>query len=211
MRKITVITSSAAALLMPNIDTDIIAPMKRILNNFEEMGKYAFEAMRFVDGDGDRGEPNPDFVFNQPRFKGAKILLTGENFGCGSSRESAAMGIADMGVECVIGSTFGGIFFKNCFQQAILPIALPASMVEELAAEAADGDFVVDLPAQTVTTPKGRIIGFEIEALRKEGLLEGLDDVGRTLKKKAAIDAFMARDRTARPWVYRNTAARIGQ
>ncbi len=187
---------------MPNIDTDIIAPMKRILANYNDIGKYAFEPFRFVGGDGDKGAPNPDFPFNQPAYQNAEILITGENFGCGSSRESAAQAIAGMGISCVIGSSFGGIFFKNCYQQGILPISLPAKAVNAMAAECGAGNFVVDLPAQTITTPGGTVTSFTIETLRKEALLEGLDDVGRTLKQKDTIDQFVARDKVTRPWIY---------
>ncbi|MDI6706684.1 MAG: 3-isopropylmalate dehydratase small subunit [Bacillota bacterium] len=205
MRKIQIIKSVAAPLLLPNIDTDIISPMKRILYNINELDKYTFEPLRFLDGDGDKGELNPDFPLNMPAYRGAKIMIVGENFGCGSSRETAPEGMASMGIECIIGSSFGGIFFKNCFQQGILPIMLPLETVHSMAEQTLKGEFVVNLYEQTITTPSGEVVRFDVDPLRRESLLEGLDDVGRTLKKVKAIDQFKAKDKLARPWIYCST------
>lgn len=192
----------AAVWMMPNVDTDVITPMKRMLRNGNELEKYAFESFRFVDGDGDKGILNPDFPLNQACSQGAKIMIVGENFGCGSSRETAAMAIAGMGIQCLIGQSFGGIFFKNCFQQGILPVRLPKEIVEELAAQAeSGGEFEVDLLRCRVIAPDGKEIPFEIKPLRQQSLLEGLDDVRMTLKKKEQIDAFFAADRIRRPWM----------
>jgi 3-isopropylmalate dehydratase, small subunit len=203
MEKFTVVKGPAAPWLMPNIDTDIITPMKRMLKNTDELEKYAFEPYRFVGGDADSGEPDPKFPLNQPQYRDAPILLVGENFGGGSSRETAPYAIAKMKIRCLIGSGFGGIFFKNCFQVGVLPIVLPVETVKELAAEAAAlHDFMVDLEAQSISTSAGTVIPFQVEPLRRAALLEGLDDVGMTLKREDRIRAYLSRDREKRPWVY---------
>lgn len=205
MRKIQIVKSVAVPWLLPNIDTDIISPMKRILYNINELDKYAFEPFRFLNGDGDNGELNPEFPLNLPAYQGAKIMIVGENFGCGSSRETAPEGIAGMGIECIIGSSFGGIFFKNCFRQGILPIILPLETVISMSEQTLEGEFVVNLYEQTITTPRDEIIKFHVEPLSRASLLEGLDDVGRTLKKVEKINQFKAEDKILRPWIYRST------
>ncbi len=209
MEKYTTLTSKAAPLMLANIDTDIITPMRRLVTHAgtTALARYAFEPLRFVDGDGDRGEPNPDFIMNQPAFQDATILVTGENFGCGSSRETAVTALVDLGYRCIIGSSFGEIFHNNCYQNGILPIVLPREQVETLAAEsletaASEATVTVSLETCTITTPLGNTLSFEINALRREALLEGLDSIGVTLKREAEIAAFQARDRQARPWVY---------
>lgn len=202
MKKINIVKSVAVPWLLPNIDTDIISPMKRILYNFNELEKYTFEAFRFIDGDGDRGELDPDFPLNRFSYKDAKLMIVGENFGCGSSRETAPEGIAGMGIECIIGSSFGGIFFKNCFQQGILPIVLPNKTIDTMVEQTLEGEFVVNLFDMTIITPRGEIIDFYVEPLRREYLLEGVDDVGRTLKKVKTIGEFKAKDKLLRPWIY---------
>lgn len=203
MEKLMTIKSIAAPLMLPNIDTDIIAPMKRILLNGDEIEKYGFEPLRFVDGDGDAGIPNPEFVLNQEQFKDAKILLCGENFGCGSSRENAPEAIAGMGIRCVIGTTFGGIFFKNCVNQGILPIRLGEEDIQELAAISGMGEeTLVDLVNQNITLSTGRVIPFMIDDFQRHLLIEGLDNAGLTLKKAGAILKFEANDKLNRPWVY---------
>ncbi|MCC8060494.1 MAG: 3-isopropylmalate dehydratase small subunit [Clostridiales bacterium] len=203
MEKLTVIRSVAAPLLIPNIDTDIIAPMKRILFHGDEIEKYGFEPLRFLDGDGDAHFPNPEFPLNQERFRGAKILLCGENFGCGSSRENAPEAIAGMGIRCVIGTTFGGIFFKNCVNQGILPIKVGKEDLEELAALSEKGEVTtVNLINRTITMANDRILTFSIGDIQRYLLMEGLDNVGLTLKKKEKILVFEALDRKERPWVY---------
>jgi 3-isopropylmalate/(R)-2-methylmalate dehydratase small subunit len=186
---------------MPNIDTDVITPMKRMLTNSNELEKYAFESFRFIGGNGDTGGPNLEFPLNRPENAGAQMLILGENFGCGSSRETAAMAIAKMGYRCLIAPSYGGIFQKNCFQQGILPIQLPRETVEHLAALAETGDFTVDLPNTQIICPNGENIPFNIKPLRKTSLLEGLDDVGMTLKKKHNIDAFFSAATKIRPWL----------
>jgi 3-isopropylmalate/(R)-2-methylmalate dehydratase small subunit len=208
MEKFTTLTSKAAPLMLANIDTDIITPMRRlVVDTGKALARYAFEPLRFVDGDGDRAEPNPDFLMNQPPFQQATILITGENFGCGSSRETAVTALVGLGYRCVIGSSFGEIFYHNCFQNGVLPIILPRQQVDMLAAEAletAQGPerVTVDLETCTITSPLGQTLPFGINAWRREALLEGLDAIGVTLKRTADITAFQARDVTARPWVY---------
>ena len=203
MEKLTVIRSVAAPLLLPNIDTDIIAPMKRILFHGDEIEKYGFEPLRFLDGDGDARVPNPEFPLNQERFRHAKILLCGENFGCGSSRENAPEAIAGMGIRCVIGTTFGGIFFKNCVNQGILPIKVDKMDLTELAALSEKGEATtVDLVNRNIILATGHVLPFSVGDMQRYLLMEGLDNVGLTLEKKEKILAFEARDREERPWVY---------
>ncbi|WP_018212739.1 3-isopropylmalate dehydratase small subunit [Desulfitobacterium hafniense] len=203
MEKFIRIKSIAAPLMLPNLDTDIIAPMKRILLNGDEIEKYGFEPLRFVNGDGDAGAPNPEFVLNQEPFRRAKILLCGENFGCGSSRENAPQAIAGMGIRCVIGTTFGGIFFKNCVNQGILPIKVSPADVRELVELSVQGrETEVDLEARRITLATGRSIPFDISDSQRYLLMEGLDNVGLTLKKAAVIRNFEETDRRNRPWVY---------
>ncbi len=203
MEKLTILNSIAVPWLIPNIDTDIITPMKRMLSAPAELEKYAFEPYRFIGGNADTGSPNPAFPLNQKQYEHAKIMIVGENFGGGSSRETAPEAIAKMGYRCLIGSSFGGIFFKNCFQVGILPISLDKDVVERLAVQAETlGSFIVDLNKQQIMTPEGECIPFAVEPLRKTMLLEGQDDVGMTLRNKDDIDAFFKSDRTNRPWLY---------
>ena len=200
MKKFVNVKSVAAAWLLPNIDTDVITPMKRILYNMEEMGKYSFAPYRFADGDGDNDELNPDFPLNQPQFRNAKIMLVGENFGCGSSRETAAIAIAEIGIQCLIAPSFGGIFFKNCFQQGILPVVLPMPTISYLAS--LQGELDINLENCKIICPDGKEITFEVEASRQRMLLEGLDDVMLTLKKETRTREFIKKDAKLRPWVY---------
>jgi 3-isopropylmalate/(R)-2-methylmalate dehydratase small subunit len=203
MQKFTKITSLAVPWLMPNVDTDIITPIKRMLSAPTRLERYAFEPYRFVGGNADTGDPDPDFPLNKPCYRAASILIVGENFGGGSSRETAPKAIAKMGFRCLIGSSIGGIFFKNCFQVGLLPISLPKAMIERLAAEAEYlGEFTVDLERQTIAAPSGERIAFEVETINRAMLLAGLDTVGMTLKKKDKIMDFFARDRKRRPWLY---------
>jgi len=143
-------------------------------------------------------------VLNQPQYRNAEILVAGDNFGCGSSREHAPWAIKDFGIRCVIAPSFADIFYNNCFKNGILPIALPQDQVDLLMREAekgANARFEVDLEAQTVTTPEGEVLSFELDAFKKHCLLEGLDDIGLTLSKADAIDSFEARAAQSRPWV----------
>ena len=203
MKKLTTINALAVPWLMPNVDTDIITPMKRMLSSPTKLERYAFEPYRFVGGNADTGGLNTEFPLNQPQYKGAEILIVGENFGGGSSRETAPKAIEKLGYRCIIGSGIGGIFFKNCFQVGILPISLPVETVVSLAKEAENGgNFIVDLEKQQIITPGGVNIHFDVEPLRKTMLLEGLDDAGMTLKDKDAILAFFQNDKAKRSWLY---------
>lgn len=204
MEKLQQLASQAVPIMNANIDTDIITPMNRLTTRLAKpLAYYAFEPLRYIGGDGDSGNPDPDFPLNDPRYAGATIMLCGENFGCGSSRESAPAAIAELGIRCVIGSSFGDIFFNNCFQQGVLPVVLPLREVETLAAQAKEGGrFELDLEAQLIVSPDGRRIPFEVNALKKRSLLEGLDDISLTLQQDKEIAAFQERDRLARPWIY---------
>jgi len=203
MEPLREVEGTAAPLMRANVDTDVIIPMGRLLRAArDELGRYAFEPLRYRED----GSENPDFVLNQPAFRDAPILLGGRNFGCGSSREMAVWAIKGMGIRCVIAPSFGTIFQNNCFQNSVLPIELPEETVEAMAAEAREGGanarFTVDLAANHITCPSGRTIAFEVMAARREALLEGLDDIGMTMRRADAIATFQARDRTARPWIH---------
>ena len=205
MEKFTSIRSIAVPWLMPNIDTDTITPMRRLLLNIKDMENYSFEPYRFVNGDGDKGILNMDFPLNQAAYKDAQIMVVGENFGCGSSRETAPEAIARLGIRCLIGSSFGGIFTKNCYQQGILPVCFPKETIDILAAQAENGgEFFVDLLSQTVTSPDQNVFHFSCDSIRREMLLEGVSDVDVTLKSREQIDRFFSEDRKNRPWLYSN-------
>jgi 3-isopropylmalate/(R)-2-methylmalate dehydratase small subunit len=207
MDKFEVLRAVAAPYPCANVDTDRIIRVERCARTPRaEMGRWAFEMERF-NAD---GSDNLGFVLNRPPFRGAGILVAGENFGCGSSREMAVWAIAGMGIRCVIAPSFGEIFAGNCFQNGVLPIRLPAAVVAELQARlaAATPDtperatLTVDLRQQLISTPWGERVPFQVEPLRREALLEGLDPIAVTLKRVAAIDAFEARQRVERPWVW---------
>ena len=195
------VRSVAVPMLLPNVDTDVMTPMRRLTGGAAHpLDHYAFEALRYLGGDGDTGEPDPAFPLNDPSFAGAQIMLTGPNFGCGSSRESAPMAIARLGFRVIVGSTFGDIFFSNCFQQGLLPIRLAPADVTALAAD--PGAVIeVDVVAQTIVAGGVRV-DFELNPLRKACLLEGTDLVGLSLTYADDISAFEARHRDAQPWVF---------
>ena len=202
MEKFTRLSGIAAPLMLANVDTDQIIRMERLAKlDRGELGTWAFEALRYRAD----GSENPQFVLNQPRWRGAPILLAAQNFGCGSSRETAVWALWELGVRCVIAPSFGDIFYGNCFQNGLLPLRLPAEQVTSLAAEVSSGavQITVDLLAQRIVTAAGRAIAFDINPARREALLEGLDAIGLTLRYGAEIDAFQARDRVRRPWLYR--------
>lgn len=205
MQKFIRVTGTAAPMMKANIDTDVIIPAKRLVGHQRsELGAFAFEAYRHRP---DRTD-NPEFILNQPRYRGAQILVAGENFGCGSSRESAVWAMAGFGFRCVIAASFGDIFFNNAFQNGMLLVRLPAAQVERLAAEvesAAAPTMTVDLQKQSIAAPSGAEIPFEIDAERRQALLEGRDEIGMTLTREAEIRAFQERDRSARPWIYQTT------
>ena len=190
MEKFTTLTAVAAPFPRRNVDTDTIIRIERCTGTpKEELGQYAFEMAR----------KDPDFVLDRPRYRDAKILVCGEFFGTGSSREMAVWALAGMGIRCLIAPSFGQIFFANCFQNGLLPIVLPAAEVDALMREAQEGrPFEIDLVRQTVNGT----LGFAIGARRKRMLLEGLDEVGLTLALEPRIAAFQAADRERRPWVY---------
>jgi 3-isopropylmalate/(R)-2-methylmalate dehydratase small subunit len=200
MEKFTKLTGIAAPMPLVNIDTDMIIP-KQFLKTIQRsgLGKNLFDEMRY-----DReGHEIADFVLNQPAYRSAEILVAGDNFGCGSSREHAPWALLDFGVRCVISTSFADIFFNNCFKNGILPIILPQAEVDVLMADArkgANARVTVDLEAQTVTTSDGQSFGFAVDPHRKHCLINGLDDIGLTLEKAAAIDSFEAKVATLRPW-----------
>ncbi|EAQ13916.1 3-isopropylmalate/(R)-2-methylmalate dehydratase small subunit [Maritimibacter alkaliphilus HTCC2654] len=201
MEKFEKLTGIAAPMPLVNIDTDMIIP-KGFLKTIKRtgLGVNLFDEMRY-----DReGNEIPDFVLNQPQYREAEILVAGDNFGCGSSREHAPWAIADFGIKSIISTSFADIFFNNCFKNGILPIVLPEEQVEVLMKDAEKGSnarMIVDLEAQTVTTSDGEVFPFEVDPFRKHCLLNGLDDIGLTMEKKPAIDAFEAKAAQERPWV----------
>jgi len=201
MEKFTTLEGVAAPMPLVNIDTDMIIP-KQFLKTIKRtgLGKNLFDEMRF-DQDGNEIE---DFVLNKPAYREAKILVAGDNFGCGSSREHAPWALADFGIRCVISTSFADIFFNNCFKNGILPIVLPQSEVDKLmddATRGANAVVTVDLVNQTISGPDGGTIAFDIEPFRKHCLLNGLDDIGLTMQKAASIDSFEAQYKTAAPWI----------
>ncbi len=199
-----------APLARDNVDTDAIIP-KQFLKSIARtgFGENLFDAWRFLDHgepgmDPSTRRPNPDFVLNQPRYRGASILVTGENFGCGSSREHAPWALLDFGIRCVIAPSFADIFHTNCFKNGILPIALPRGICDQLMDDAQLGGnarLTIDLARQVVVRPNGEEIPFAVDALRKHLLLNGLDDIGQTMQRGPAIDAYEARLRTEAPWM----------
>ena len=199
MKKFETLTAVAAPLPQKNVDTDLIIRIERCTGMpKEELGKYAFEMVRYLPGGADRGE-NPDFVLNQPRYRGAQILVCGEFFGTGSSREMAVWAIAGMGIRCLIAPSYGQIFYGNCFQNGLLPIVLGSSEVNGLMREAEKGtQFTIDLQQQLINGA----IRFDISPRRRKMLMEGLDEVGLTLAMEPRIAAFEAADRARRPWIY---------
>jgi len=201
MDKFTKLTGVAAPMPMINIDTDMIIP-KQFLKTIKRsgLGVNLFDEMRYDDD----GKEIPDFVLNQPAYRSSEILVAGDNFGCGSSREHAPWAIKDFGIRCVIAPSFADIFFNNSFKNGILPIVLPQDVVDVLMKDAekgANARMSIDLEAQTVTTSDGEVFAFEVDAFKKQCLLDGLDDIGLTLEKTASIDAFEATANTQRPWV----------
>jgi 3-isopropylmalate/(R)-2-methylmalate dehydratase small subunit len=201
MEKFEKLTGVAAPMPLVNIDTDMIIP-KIFLKTIKRsgLGVNLFDEMRY-----DRqGNELPDFVLNKPQYRSAEILVAGDNFGCGSSREHAPWAIKDFGIKCVISTSFADIFFNNCFKNGILPIVMQQEVVDVLMADAEKGEnarMTVDLESQTVTTSDGESFAFEVDAFKKHCLLNGLDDIGLTLEKADAIQSFEAQASQARPWV----------
>ena len=201
MDKFTTLTGVAVPLNMINVDTDKIIP-KQFLKTIKRtgLGKNLFHEMRYDHS----GKEEPAFVLNKTAYRRATILVTGDNFGCGSSREHAPWALLDFGFRCVIAPNFADIFYNNCFKNGILPIKLPQADVDKLMDDAkrgANATLTVDLEKQTIEGPDGGTIAFDIDPFRKQCLLNGLDDIGLTLQKAKAIDAFEAKTKQSRPWL----------
>jgi len=209
MKAFTKVTALVAPLDRANVDTDAIIP-KQFLKSIHRagFGPYLFDEWRYLD----HGEPgmdcthrplNKDFVLNKPEYKGAEILLTRENFGCGSSREHAPWALEDFGFRAIIAPSFADIFYNNCFKNGLLPIHLPADVVDSLFKELAEGyQLTIDLPAQKITTPSGREIAFHVDENRKYRLLNGLDDIGLTLQHADEIKFYEAERAKRAPWLF---------
>ena len=200
MDKFTKLTGVAAPLPMRNVDTDMIIP-KQFLKTIKRtgLGKSLFFELRYDDA----GKEISEFVLNQPAYRDAKILVTGENFGCGSSREHAPWALLDFGFRCVIAPSFADIFYNNCFQNGILPIMLPQADVDKLMDDArrgANATITVDLESQEIRGPDGGAIKFDIDPFRKHCLLNGLDDIGLTMEKHEHIQTFEEKAAIAKPW-----------
>jgi 3-isopropylmalate/(R)-2-methylmalate dehydratase small subunit len=201
MEKFTTLSGVAAPMPLVNIDTDMIIP-KQFLKTIQRsgLGKNLFDEMRYTQD----GAEIADFVLNQPAYRSAQILVAGDNFGCGSSREHAPWALLDFGIRCVISTSFADIFYNNCFKNGILPIVLPQEQVDHLMEDARKGEnarISVDLAEQTVTSADGTQFRFDVDPFKKHCLLNGLDDIGLTLEKVSSIDSFEARQSQSRPWV----------
>ena len=200
MQKFNKLTAVAAPLPMINIDTDKIIP-KNYLKTIKRtgLGKALFAEIRYDE----TGQEKPDFVLNKPAYRKAQILVTGENFGCGSSREHAPWALLDFGIRCVISTSFADIFYNNCFKNGILPIKVTPEQLDKLMDDAnrgANATLTVDLETQEIRGPDGGVIKFDVDAHRKHCLLEGLDDIGLTMQKESTITAFEVKAAVARPW-----------
>jgi 3-isopropylmalate/(R)-2-methylmalate dehydratase small subunit len=200
MQKFTSLTGVAAPLDIRNVDTDMIIP-KQYLKTIKRtgLGTGLFAELRYKDD----GSENPDFVLNKPAYRNAKILIAEDNFGCGSSREHAPWALLDFGIRCVISTSFADIFYNNCFKNGILPIAVSPEDLEKLmddAGRGANATLSIDLEKQEIRGPDGGRISFDIDPFRKHCLLNGLDDIGLSLKKADKIESFEARAKAQRPW-----------
>jgi len=202
MEKFTTLTGVAAPMPMINIDTDKIIPKQHLKTIARTgLGKALFDEMRYKND----GSENPDVVLNKPAYRKAKILVAGENFGCGSSREHAPWALTDFGISCVIAPSFADIFYNNCFKNGLLPIALPQETIDQLmddASKGANAVLTIDLESQTITRPDGEKVHFDIDPFRKHCLLNGLDDIGLTEQQDAEIAAYEQKARSERPWVF---------
>jgi 3-isopropylmalate/(R)-2-methylmalate dehydratase small subunit len=200
MQKFNTLTGIAAYLPMINVDTDMIIP-KQYLKTIKRtgLGSGLFAELRYDEA----GKPHADFVLHKPPYNKAKILIAGENFGCGSSREHAPWALLDFGISCIVAPSFADIFYNNCFKNGILPIVLPQAEIDKLiddASRGANAVLHVDLPNQEIRGPDGGKIQFDVDPFRKRCLMEGLDDIGLTLEKADAINEFEGRSRLERPW-----------
>ncbi len=199
MQPFTRLTAIAAPLPLQNVDTDRIIP-KQFLKTIARtgLGQFLFYDLRFTPD----GKPRPEFVLNQPQYQGAKILIAGENFGCGSSREHAPWAFLDFGISCIIAPSFADIFFGNCFKNGLLPVILPQPAIDDLLRQATGKPMSIDLESEIVTAPDGKTIAFKTDAFRRDCMLKGLDDIGLTLRHGAAIDVFEAKQRATQPWLW---------
>ena len=200
MEKFTKLTGVAAPLPIVNIDTDMIIP-KDYLKTIKRtgLGKGLFSEMRYNED----GSENPDFVLNKPAYRKAQILVAGDNFGCGSSREHAPWALLDFGIRCVIATSFADIFYNNCFKNGILPIAVSQEDLDKLMDDAergANSTLTIDLEAKEIRGPDGGVIHFDLDEFRRHCLLNGLDDIGLTMEKAPSIDVFEKRNAESRPW-----------
>lgn len=203
MDKFNKIRAVAAPLPMINVDTDMIIPQKH-LKTIERtgLGKYAFSNIRYHDD----GSERDDFILNKPAYRNAEILITGENFGCGSSREHAPWALKDLGIKSIISSGFADIFYGNCFKNGILPIKLPQNIIDDLMKDAeigANAIFTIDLENLEITRPDGEVIKFEIDGFRQHCLINGLDDIGLTMAKDEKITEFEEKQKIQQPWLYK--------
>jgi 3-isopropylmalate/(R)-2-methylmalate dehydratase small subunit len=201
MQPFTQVSGKAAPMLAANVDTDVIMP-KQFLKGIDRAGldRGLFFDLRFLPS----GEPNPQFILNQPAWQGAKFLVTGPNFGCGSSREHAVWGLKQMGIQALIGSSFAGIFYDNCQRNGVLTIVLEDAQVQalgKLVSQPETAQIEVDLPAQEIRLKDGQVMPFKIDELRKNALLLGLDAIGSTLQKREQILAFQQRHLAENPWL----------
>ena len=201
MDKFTTLEGVAAPLKIINVDTDMIIP-KQYLKTIKRtgLGKGLFSEQRYKDD----GSENPDFVLNKPSYRKAKILVAGDNFGCGSSREHAPWALGDFGIRCIISTSFGDIFYNNCFKNGILPIRVSHEELDKLFDDADRGSnatLTIDLENQEIRGPDGGAIKFEIDPFRKHCMLNGLDDIGLTIQKGTSIDVFEAKEKAERPWL----------
>ena len=202
MEKFVKLTGIAAPMDRINIDTDMIIP-KLHLRTIKRtgLGKVVFDELRF----NVNGSEKPDFILNQEPYRKSEIIVAGDNFGCGSSREHAPWALLDFGIRCVISTSFADIFYNNCFKNGILPVTVEPDELKALMADAADKDnpeLTVDLESETITRPNGATVSFKIDPFRRKCLLEGLDDIGLTLQKQDKIDSFEAEQRESQPWLY---------
>ena len=200
MEKFTRLEGVAAPLRMINVDTDMVIP-KNYLKTIKRtgLGRALFYELRFDE----QGNENPDFVLNKPAYRNAKILVAGDNFGCGSSREHAPWALLDFGIRCVIATSFADIFYNNCFKNGILPITVSKDDLDKLlddASRGANATLTIDLQAQEIRGPDGGVIRFDIDSFRKHCLLNGLDDIGLTLEKADAIGSYESKIAESRPW-----------
>ncbi len=200
MDKFTTLTGVAAPMPIINIDTDMIIP-KQYLKTIKRtgLGEALFSEMRYHED----GSENAEFVLNKPAYRDAKIIVAGDNFGCGSSREHAPWALLDYGVSCIIATSFADIFYNNCFKNGVLPIRVSEEEVSKLMEDAergANATMTIDLKAQEIKGPDGGVISFEIDAFRKHCMLNGLDDIGLTMEKVDSITAFEAKTQESRPW-----------